>query len=646
VIGTWQFHDRSGAVVPANTFLVELLSKTDTPLAWAYTNANGSFFLGPLSFPAEPVKVRIWTYVNYAGGSTLMVVHQGGTGLADAYLWDTDVYTPTYNPPPYVPNYIFSVGVQTVPVPTPAHQNPKAWWLQDDLRRGFLFLPDRSGSFTIEWPHSEGTQCRGNHILLEKDSADSPDEVQHEMGHAVMFNVYAGYWPIPPCPPEHFIGVASNSACAWTEGWADFWPLAVNNDPFFQWHDGTWEYLEDPFQLPPFQDGDQVEGRVAGALWDLIDTPNDGYDTYDGDFNDVWEVFTTQPCDITADFVTVWENLYGPRTTRTHEGVRCLYQNTINYNAAPAFGGLPDVTLNMNGSRDNAIDLWAYTIDEESSNDRLSYAFSPVPVIWCGVSIDGGRYVDVFPRANWAGSCAVGIAASDTLAATQDSFQVTVVDNMPPSPPGNLRSLTSSGGWTPAAVTMAWNHATDVGGGVDGYSFAWDTCAPDRAKDAEETTTHLHSQVSVSGLHNFAVRAVDYGGNWGNPTCVQVNVDADRPSSSVAPLPGEQTRNWWMVAWSGSDAHSGVAHYDVQYQVEPDGAWTDWRVDTATTQGLFVHAIPGQFYAFRCRAVDHVGNVEAWPTFGEAEVSDAGTLAGADTSGLSESYLPLVERDH
>ena len=123
-------------------------------------------------------------------------------------------------------------------------------------------------------------------------------------------------------------------------------------------------------------------------------------------------------------------------------------------------------------------------------------------------------------------------------------------------------------------------------------------------------------------------------------------MDADRPSSSVAPLPGEQTRNWWVVAWSGSDAHSGVAHYDVQYQVEPDGAWTNWLVDTASTQGLFIHAAPGQFYAFRCRAVDRVGNVEAWPTLGEAEVSDAGTRAGADTSGLTELYLPIVGRNH
>jgi predicted phage tail protein len=192
---------------------------------------------------------------------------------------------------------------------------------------------------------------------------------------------------------------------------------------------------------------------------------------------------------------------------------------------------------------------------------------------------------------------------------------------------------------------MAWDPATDVGGGVDGYSVAWDACTPDRVKDVEESVTTVSKQISTSGARNFSVRAVDTWGNWGNPACLQVNVDADRPTSSVAPLPGEQTRNWWLVAWAGSDGHSGIAHYDVQYKMGPGGPWTDWRVDTATTQGLFVHAIPGQFYAFRCRAVDWVGNVEGWPVLGEAEVADTGTLAGADTSGLSEMHLPIVAKN-
>jgi hypothetical protein len=587
------------------------------------------------------IKVRILTYTTYEGG-TLMVVDEGGASWEDAYHWDSPGYTPPpYNPPPYVPTVIYSVPTQIVPEYTPIDYRPKAWWLQADLQRGFLFPPDRLGSFTIEWPHPQSNMFRLNdsHILLREDAAYAPDSVQHEMGHAVMFYLYNGYWPPANCPIDHKIREAYNPVCAWTEGWAIFWALVVNNDPFYEWANGRYESLESTLLWTAL--GDQVEGHVAATLWDLVDTPNDGYDTYTGDFADAWAVFSAQPYDTMAEFWAAWKASYGPRTMRTHEGVRCLYQNTINYNSPPTLSGLPDVTLNVNTSRYSAIDLWAYTSDEESGGYNVVYTLY-ISSSKCGIAVNAADYVDVFPAANWAGSCAATIVASDTLATAQDSFQVLVVDNVPPSPPGNLRSpSTRSNGWTPAAATMAWNPAADVGGGIDGYSLAWDTCAPDQVKDVEENVTTASKQVLTSGPHNFAVRAVDTWGNWGNPACAQIQVDAANPMSSVIPLPGEQTHNWWLVAWSGSDEHSGIAHYDVQYRVGLDGPWTDWRVDTASTQGLFTHATPGQFYSFRCRAVDKVGNVEDWPALGAA----AGTLAGADTSGLTELCLPIVRRN-
>jgi predicted phage tail protein len=186
---------------------------------------------------------------------------------------------------------------------------------------------------------------------------------------------------------------------------------------------------------------------------------------------------------------------------------------------------------------------------------------------------------------------------------------------------------------------MAWNSATDLGTGVGGYSFAWDTCTPDEVKDVEETVTWVVSQVSTSGAHNFAVRAVDKWGNWGSPACTQVTIDATAPSSSVAALPAAQTHNWWLVDWSGSDAHSGLARYDVQYKNGSGGTWVNWLAGVVHTRGLFLRATPGALYYFRCRAVDRTGNVEGWPAG-----ADAWTAAGADPSGLTEVRLPLIAR--
>lgn len=81
----------------------------------------------------------------------------------------------------------------------------------------------------------------------------------------------------------------NSETCAWSEGWADFLPLLVNNDPCFEWArgpcgagGGAFENLEvrSRNDMPPaFPWGDRVEGRIAGALYDLFDNNNEGFDS-------------------------------------------------------------------------------------------------------------------------------------------------------------------------------------------------------------------------------------------------------------------------------------------------------------------------------------------------------------------------------
>jgi hypothetical protein len=78
--------------------------------------------------------------------------------------------------------------------------------------------------------------------------------------------------------------------CAWSEGWADFLPLVVNGDPCYDFDAGPCtggpdirhfnleaHSRSDNPQLFPW--GDAVEGRVAGALYDLFDNTNEGFDS-------------------------------------------------------------------------------------------------------------------------------------------------------------------------------------------------------------------------------------------------------------------------------------------------------------------------------------------------------------------------------
>jgi transcription elongation factor len=61
--------------------------------------------------------------------------------------------------------------------------------------------------------------------------------------------------------------------------------MAVNNNPFYRWDSGSSLNLETPtWSTSGWDDGDDVESQVAGALCDILDSINDGDDMYtDGD---------------------------------------------------------------------------------------------------------------------------------------------------------------------------------------------------------------------------------------------------------------------------------------------------------------------------------------------------------------------------
>jgi hypothetical protein len=66
-----------------------------------------------------------------------------------------------------------------------------------------------------------------------------------------------------------------------------------------------------------------------------------------------------------------------------------------------------------------------------------------------------------------------------------------------------------------------------------------------------------------------------------------------------------------IVRWGGSDDVSGIASYDVQVRLLPDGGWTDWQMATAASEALFVPSAPG-LYGFRARARDWLGHEQTW----------------------------------
>lgn len=86
--------------------------------------------------------------------------------------------------------------------------------------------------------------------------------------------------------------------------------------------------------------------------------------------------------------------------------------------------------------------------------------------------------------------------------------------------------------------------------------------------------------------------------------------DTTPPTASVLMLPLFEVSTVFTVTWNGDDGKdgSGVANYDVQYQVLGNSDWTDWLLNTSQTAAQF-SGENGKIYNFRARAVDKAGNI-------------------------------------
>jgi len=158
------------------------------------------------------------------------------------------------------------------------------------------------------------------------------DIAQHEYGHWVMWTAYNHYWP-PNAGGTHYINRISNPNMAWTEGFADAFPLICQSygrweDWYFEWGEGTQYDLE---TCPNCDNGASCEGRVAGTLWDIFDSHNDGYDTFQDGFTHTWYIVYHGIQNTYLDFHNQWRSYGFDR----HLLNFCEYQNTIDYDTSP-----------------------------------------------------------------------------------------------------------------------------------------------------------------------------------------------------------------------------------------------------------------------------------------------------------------------
>jgi hypothetical protein len=371
--GAFTYFDRNNISRPARFMKVYLYdddtSSPDDLIAITNTDTNGYFSFSP---------VRNWD-VDESNSNT-------STGRLDLYvIWQafyddsatsthqvTDANGVLYN---WYSNVAANAGDGTINFSSfiPGDQaNVPAMWIFQDLRKGWEYVKNNAGGAdpgdaTARWQVNVNTlsPCGGScfypgtggvqGIFIAHPDRASLDIVIHELGHQYEYNARGSWWSGLVCL-SHTFWQYTSQACAWHEGWGDFFALAVNGDPSFNFANGAAVNLETPDRNNPKDSvgnpyrGDTVEGRDAGALYDLFDTTNDGYDQNASfGFDEIWNIVGGGAGE--DSFTNFWNHWKSAGYNQPF-AAKALYQNTIDYtDTIPTSTPTPTRTLTPTPTR-------------------------------------------------------------------------------------------------------------------------------------------------------------------------------------------------------------------------------------------------------------------------------------------------------
>lgn len=194
------------------------------------------------------------------------------------------------------------------------------------------------------------------------------------------------------------------------------------------------------------------------------------------------------------------------------------------------------------------------------------------------------------------------------------------VDTTPPT-----STMTALPQWSTASFNVSWSGTDNPGGtGIRHFDVQvrknsggwqnWQTAVTN-------TSATFTGQNGI--LYEFRVRAVDRANNveaFPNNPQARTTVDTVPPTSTMNALPQYTFTPNFTVSWSGTDALSGVAHYDVEFQIN-GGPWQPLTSVTTQASHTIANAQPGALYGFRVRAVDRAGNVQPFPSGAQAQTT-------------------------
>lgn len=462
VEGTVFYNNRKGYNVQAIFTKVMLYDadryQPDDIIAEGYTDVNGDYkFLGIENFdnddyidPDHRLDLYIIVETYYEENDITPHENKVTNFIGQFYTWSTPKKE-------NVPDGTYKL----YPTIYATSENLVAMWIFQDINYAWnrIFTktnpPFDPGSVSAKWEKDaicypfDPVICNsffygglgGPFIFISDAYRLSSDAVIHEASHNYMYNSTGWWWSNSSCWNHNFF-VETDVNCAWSEGWAEFLPLVVNGDHCFDFGivpcTGVWDIdyfdLENHGQGDDDPTGDIVEGRIAGALLDIYDDTDDGYDSIYYELDPI-VYFTLLTNPVKSSLQAFWEAYSQFRGDHNNHGlVKAIYQNTIDYDTPPRFTTpIRDLNLYKNFQRVE-IDLGAIVKDDEriiedKESSYLELNYMPFSSSGCIVSINSG-VIMISPVINFVGICDVIVTVDDGLPfhSTSDEFQVIITD--------------------------------------------------------------------------------------------------------------------------------------------------------------------------------------------------------------------------
>ncbi|MEZ0577572.1 hypothetical protein [Nocardioides sp. MH1] len=331
ITGGFEFTDSAGARQPGQEFTVEVRrAGRTTVLASTTTGADGRF---RVCVSEAQAAYDVDVHVVYSNPYWKVVSGRKGVYLT-ALASERDV----------VPGSDLDLGTML----PGSDQSMTAAGIFDSVRKAWDWVPDDCWDAddavcrqkVVSWPNKSLTEEAASYNTrtdtVELDGPVQESTVIHELGHAIMDDVYEDDFPVPEdgCY-SHQMNKAYGPICAWTEGWPTYFALTVLDTPI--WTQADWD---DDAEYGPgdrgwtWAEGEDAEIRVVAAMWDLADANNEAGESCTEDARGpLWRTFQAHRAET---FRQYWAQRAADGYAVGSRELACLQHNTIDFSDVTA----------------------------------------------------------------------------------------------------------------------------------------------------------------------------------------------------------------------------------------------------------------------------------------------------------------------